>query len=232
MKKVAILQSNYIPWKGYFDLINMVDEFILYDDMQYTRRDWRNRNKIKTFGGVKWLTIPVDVKGKFYQMINETRVMDHKWAEEHWKSLHMNYARAPHFKELAPMLEDLYGQAAGMDYLSDINYLFLTNICRYLGIETKITWSSDYTLADGKTERLVELVKSAGGGYYLSGPAAKDYIVDECFEQAGIQLDYMNYDGYPEYPQLHGDFVHTVSILDLLFQEGPDAPKYMKSFHK
>lgn len=230
MKKVAILQSNYIPWKGYFDLINMVDEFILYDDMQYTRRDWRNRNKIKTFNGIKWLTIPVDVKGKFYQKINEAVVMDHKWPVEHWRTIHMNYARAPYFKEFAPLFEDLYHQAAELDHLSDINYLFLTNICNILGIKTKITWSSDYQLAEGKTERLVELVKSAGGGYYLSGPAAKDYIVDECFENAGVQLEYMNYDNYPEYPQLHGEFVHEVSILDLIFQEGYDAPKFMKSF--
>lgn len=230
MKKVAILQSNYIPWKGYFDMINMVDEFILYDDMQYTRRDWRNRNKIKTFNGIKWLTIPVDVKGKFYQKINETKVMDHKWANDHWRTIQMNYARAPHFKEFAPRFEALYQKAAEMDYLSDINYLFLTEICDILGIKTKITWSSDYELADGKTERLVELVKSAGGQYYLSGPAAKDYIVDECFENANVQLDYMDYSGYPEYPQLHGDFVHEVTILDLIFQEGYDAPKFMKSF--
>ena len=117
-----------------------------------------------------------------------------------------------------------------MEYLSHINHLFLTEICKLLGITTKITWSSDYTLADGKTERLAELVKSAGGGYYLSGPAAKDYIVDEVFEQAGIQLEYMDYEGYPEYPQLHGAFDPHVSILDLLFMTGPDAPKYMKSF--
>ena len=230
MKKVAILQSDYIPWKGYFDIINMVDEFILYDDMQYTRRDWRNRNKIKTFNGLKWITIPVEVKGKYYQKINETRVMDHKWAVDHWKAIHMNYARAPHFAEFAPLVEDLYRQAGEMDYLSQINYLFLRNICDVLGIRTKITWSSDYELADGKTERLVELVKSAGGGYYLSGPAARDYIVDECFEQAGIELEYMDYSGYPEYPQLHGEFTHQVTILDLLFSVGHDAPKYMKSF--
>lgn len=232
MKKVAILQSNYIPWKGYFDMIHMVDEFILYDDMQYTRRDWRNRNKIKTFGGIKWLTIPVDVKGKYYQKINETRVMDHKWPEDHWKTIHMNYARSPYFKELSPWLEGLYQKAESMDYLSQVNHLFLTSICEYLGIHTKITWSSDYTLAEGKTERLVALVQSAGGSYYLSGPAAKDYIVDECFQQAGVTLEYMNYDGYPEYPQLHGDFCHEVSILDLLFQEGPNAPHFMKSFQR
>lgn len=230
MKKVAILQSNYIPWKGYFDIINMVDEFILYDDMQYTRRDWRNRNQIKTVDGVKWLTIPVDSKGKFFQKINETKVSDHKWAQEHWRALCLNYAKAPYFKTYESLFAQIYQKAGEMDYLSHINHLFLTEICKLLGITTQITWSSDYTLADGKTERLAELVKSAGGGYYLSGPAAKDYIVDEVFEQAGIELEYMDYEGYPEYPQLHGAFTPNVSVLDLLFMTGPDAPKYMKSF--
>ena len=229
-KKVAILQSNYIPWKGYFDIIGLVDEFILYDDMQYTRRDWRNRNKIKTPQGLKWLTIPVDSKGKFYQKIKETRVTGHDWAENHLQTIRMSYAHAPFFDRYEPLLVSLYEKAAEMDYLSEINYLFLTAICRELGIRTKITWSSDYPLAEGKTERLAALVASAGGSYYLSGPAAKDYIVDEVFEKAGITLAWMDYEGYPSYPQLHGDFEHGVSILDLLFMTGPDAPRYMKCF--
>lgn len=230
MKKIAILQSNYIPWKGYFDMIHMVDEFILYDDMQYTRRDWRNRNKIKTPSGLQWLTIPVDTKGKFYQKIKETKVKDHDWCEDHFRALRLNYGHAPYFKEYAPIFQELYQQCKEKEFLSDINYLFLTEICKLLGIHTKITWSSDYTLADGKTERLVQLVKDAGGQEYLSGPAAKDYIVDQCFEDAHIKLTYMDYSGYPEYSQLFGDFEHGVSILDLLFNVGADAPKYMKSF--
>ena len=230
MKKVAILQSDYIPWKGYFDIINKVDEFILYDDMQYTRRDWRNRNQIKTANGMQWLTIPVDTKGKYYQKINETKVSSHKWAQEHVRAIQLSYAHAPFYKEYAPVIGELYAKAEELEMLSDINYLFLKKLCELFGIQTKITWSSDYTLAEGKTERLAGLVKSAGGSYYLSGPAAKDYIVDEVFEKAGIELEYMSYEGYPEYPQLHGDFVHQVSALDLLFMTGPDAHKYMLSF--
>ncbi|MBQ6468764.1 MAG: WbqC family protein [Lachnospiraceae bacterium] len=230
MKKIAILQSNYIPWKGYFDIIGLVDEFILYDDMQYTRRDWRNRNKIKTPQGLQWLTIPVDTKGKYLQKINETRVVDHEWAFKHLKAIRLNYSHAPYYEKYEPVLADLYEKASSLDYLSEINYLFLTGICRLLGIRTKITWSSDYTLVPGKTERLAGLVLSAGGDYYLSGPAAKDYIVDEVFEDAGIELAYMDYEGYPEYPQLHGDYVSTVSIIDLLMMTGPDAPSYMKCF--
>ena len=232
MKKVAILQSNYIPWKGYFDIINSVDEFILYDDMQYTRRDWRNRNQIKTANGLLWLTIPVDSKGKFFQKINETKVTGHKWPSEHLRSIQLCYAHAPFYKDYEPMLEELYAKAEQMDYLSDINRMFLEKICEVLGIHTRITMSSDYPLAEGKTERLAELVKSAGGSWYLSGPAAKDYIEDEVFEKAGVELAYMDYEGYPEYPQLHGEFTHNVSILDLLFMTGPSAPDYMLSFKK
>lgn len=230
MKKVAILQSNYIPWKGYFDIINMVDEFILYDDMQYTKRDWRNRNKIKTSDGLKWLTIPVETKGKFFQSIQDTKIVDHDWIASHWRSIEYSYKKAACFDEYADIIYDVYECCYKEEYLSKINYAFLTKICDILGITTKITWSSDYKLVDGKTERLVGLCEEAGADLYLSGPAAKDYIVDELFEKAGIQLQYMDYSGYKEYTQLYGKFEHGVSILDLIFNEGKEAPKYMKSF--
>lgn len=230
MKKVAILQSNYIPWKGYFDIINMVDEFILYDDMQYTRRDWRNRNKIVTPNGLIWLTIPVESKGKFYQKINETKIIDNSWADSHWKSIQLNYARARYFSMYRDRIEKLYEACKEEAYLSRVNYRFIKEICDILGITTKIAWSSDYQLMDGKTERLIGLVKDAGGQYYLSGPAAKDYILEDLFTDAGIKLDWMDYSGYPEYKQLSIQFEHGVTILDLIFNEGPDAGNYMKSF--
>lgn len=228
-KKVAIIQSNYIPWKGYFDIIHQVDEFILYDDMQYTRRDWRNRNKIKTPQGLQWLTIPVDVKGKYFQKINETRISEPDWGKQHWKSISMNYARAPFFKTFAPELEAFF-HSETPELLSHVNHALITHICGLLGIKTNITWSSDYEVIDGKTERLVSLCKQSGATDYYSGPAARDYIVDELFAEAGIRLHWMDYSGYPEYPQLHGTFEHGVSILDLLFQTGPDATRYMKTF--
>lgn len=135
-KKVIITQSNYIPWKGYIDAIALVDEFILYDDVQYTRRDWRNRNKIKTPQGLVWLTIPVEVKGKYYQKIKEVKVSDHRWVEKHLKTIKHNYARAGCFDEVFPFIEQIYEQATGYSFLSDINYLFLSEICKYLGIST------------------------------------------------------------------------------------------------
>jgi hypothetical protein len=198
-KAVAIVQSNYIPWKGYFDIINLVDEFILFDDMQYTRRDWRNRNRLKTANGSQWITIPVDVKGRYFQKIKNTEVSNAAWNHKHWDSIRNSYSRA-------------------------------RSICKLLGIATKISWSMDYRLAEGKNERLIALCKQAGADEYISGPSAKGYIDEDMFEKEGITLSYMDYSGYPEYTQLYPPFDHAVSIIDLIFNEGPDAQKYMKSF--
>jgi hypothetical protein len=228
-KRVAIVQSNYIPWKGYFDLINMVDEFILFDDVQYTRRDWRNRNKIKTPNGPVWLSIPVQVKGKFEQRINETRVSDATWPAIHWKTIAQNYASAPYFRKYRDVFETLY-LSTNETYLSEINCRFLRAICEVLGIRSRISWSSDYVITEGKTERLVSLCQQAGAAEYLSGPAARAYMDETLFTAAGINLLFMNYSGYPEYNQLYPPFEHSVSMIDLIFNEGPNAPVYMKSF--
>lgn len=193
MKKVAILQSNYIPWKGNFDMINMVDEFVLYDDMQYTKRDWRNRNKIKTPTGLQWLTIPVCTKGKFEQKINETEVLSSKWVDEHLKALRCNYAKANCFQEYFPEIEKMYDQCRDKKFLSEVNYIFLRGVCDLLGIETQITKSSEYHIGQGRTKQLVDICVQAGATEYLSGPAARCYIEENLFEDAGIQLSYMNY---------------------------------------
>lgn len=227
MKKIAILQSNYIPWKGYFDLIAAVDEFILYDDMQYTRRDWRNRNQIKTPQGVQWLTVPVLVKGKYHQKIRETRIDGNEWAAMHWKALVQNYRRAPHFEEIENWLEPLY-TSGNYSHISELNRRFIESICEYLGIGTSITNSWNYNLTDGKTERLISLCTQAGGTEYISGPSAREYIDEKMFSDKGIKLTWFNYDGYPAYSQLWGDFVHGVTILDLLFNMGKDSPSYMR----
>jgi hypothetical protein len=229
VKRVAIVQSNYIPWKGYFDLINLVDEFILYDDRQYTRRDWRNRNVIKTATGLHWLSIPVRVKGRYLQRIDETMISEPAWSAKHWRTIAQAYAAAPHFATYRDAIGGLY-DAAGEERLSDVNRRFLERICELLGIKTRLTWSSDYSAAGERTERLVSLCRHAGAQQYLSGPAARAYIDDEQFRAAGIELMYMDYAGYPEYPQLHGPFEHGVSVIDLLFNTGPDASRFMKSF--
>jgi len=228
-KKIAIVQSSYIPWKGYFDLISLVDEFILYDDVQYTRRDWRNRNIIKSPSGPFWLTIPVEAKGQYFQKIKDTKVSGQGWRAKHWKSICSNYTRAPYFKEYSSIFEELY-LGSNETYLSAINYSFITAVNKILDITTKISWSSDYNLVEGKTERLVNFCQQASATAYVSGPSAKDYIKDEYFEKNNIQLIWMDYSGYPEYNQLYSPFAHQVSIIDLIFNEGPKAPQFMKNF--
>jgi len=226
MKKVAILQSNYIPWKGYFDIIAAVDEFILYDDMQYTRRDWRNRNLIKTKQGLQWITVPVKVKGKYHQTIRETEIDGMDWAEKHWKSIFLNYQRSLHFEEIADIFKPYYHQQ--YSHLSVLNRKLIEAVCDYLGITTKITNSWDYQLLKGKTDRLADLCFQAGGTEYISGPAAKKYIEEKCFADRKIKLSWFDYTGYIEYPQLWGDFIHGVTIFDLLFNCGKKASHYMR----
>lgn len=228
-KSCAILQSSYIPWKGYFDMINLVDEFILYDCVQFTRRDWRNRNKIKTSRGLEWLTIPVDSKGNFHARIDEMQTTNTSWAKEHWRTLLHNYAKAPCFSEYKDVLENLYGRTESRK-LSDVNRAFLEQICELLKIETKISTATDYTLEGDKNMRLINLCLQAGADTYYSGPAAKSYVDEQLFHQHGIKVIWMSYAGYPEYRQLFPPFEHGVSILDLIFNEGKDAHQYMNSF--
>lgn len=230
-KKVAISQSNYIPWKGYFDNIAFVDEFVLYDDMQYTKRDWRNRNKIKTPQGLKWLTIPVEVKGKFYQKINQTLISDPQWQMKHLNILKQNYSKAKCYKEVIEFVEDLY-LTANQKNLSEVNFHYLYKICNFLDIKTKLSFSSDYTLLDtyNKTERLVNLCKQLEARTYFTGEAAKNYMDKSLFEREDIELKFYDYTGYLPYEQLYGDFEHGVSILDLIFNEGSKAKKFLKSY--
>lgn len=228
MKKIAIVQSNYIPWKGYFDLIASVDEFVLYDDMQFTRRDWRNRNLIKTHRGVQWLTIPVTTKGKFRQTIHETKTFGIDWASLHWKTIESNYKKSEHYSEIAYWLKPAYADL-NLTTLSEINRFFIFEICSYLKIKTIIKNSWDYKVLGGKSERLVNICQQAGGSCYVSGPAAREYLDINLFEERGIRVEWFNYTNYPVYPQLWGAFVHEVSIIDLLFNCGRDSRKFMIS---
>jgi hypothetical protein len=225
-KVVAVVQSNYIPWRGYFDLIRLADEFVLFDDVQYTRRDWRNRNQIKTAQGLKWLTIPVDVKGKYHQKIKETRVADPRWAAEHWETIRHAYGKAAGFSEKGPLLEELY-LGCQETMLSMVNYRFLTGICRMLDIQANFSWSSDYQLADDKSERLLSICTQAGATHYLSGPSAKSYLDVELLRQGGVEVIWMDYSGYADYRQLHPPFEPHVSIIDLLLNEGVNAREFV-----
>ena len=224
MKTIAILQSNYIPWKGYFDLIAAVDEFIIYDDMQYTKNDWRNRNKIKTSTGTQWLTVPVgqDISRR----ICDVEIHEQGWQKKHWKNLAQWYGKAPHYAEIAELLAPFYHEP--YTHLSQLNRGLIEAVCAYLGITTHISSSRDYTLLEGKTRRLVGLCRQAGATEYISGPAARGYLDEREFAEAKIKLTWFDYEDYPEYPQLWGDFTHHVSILDLLFNCGKDSAKKMR----
>lgn len=225
MKKVAILQSNYIPWKGYFDIIAAVDEFILYDDMQFTKNDWRNRNKIKTPKGLEWISVPVGQGIR--RRIRDVSIPSTIWQTKHWRSIEANYRRAPCFNEISAWLAPLYLNMTHTS-LSQMNRVFIEQICHYLGIKTMISNSWDYTLLDGKTERLTDLCVQAGATEYISGPSAKNYIDEGVISARGIKLSWVDYSGYPEYPQLWGEFTHGVTVLDLLFNCGKKSCAYMK----
>lgn len=228
-KRIAAIQSSYVPWKGYFDAINCVDEFVLLDDVQYTKRDWRNRNRIKSVDGSRWLTVPVQVKGRFHQRIDETLIADPRWGRAHWSVLHQTYRRAPHFDQLRERFAPLYLERS-FQRLSDLNRALLEAACRWLGITTPLRWSTDYQVSGTASRRLLELCLAAGADEYVSGPAARAYLDVELFAAHGVRVRWIDYRGYPPYEQFGEPFEHTVSVLDVLAHLGDDAPRAMKTF--
>jgi hypothetical protein len=224
-RRVAVLQSNYIPWKGYFDIIHDVDLFVFHDDLQYTKGDWRNRNRIKTPLGPEWLTIPVGTRED--RLICDVEIQDPSWAAKHWRRIAQNYRRAPYFERYRAYLEEIFlGRA--WESLSELNQHLIRGIaCDLLGILTEFGDSRDYQPEGKKLERLLDLLRKAGAGLYVSGPAAKSYIAPSRLQEIGVGLLWKDYSGYPEYPQFFPPFTHQVTILDLLFHTGPEAPYYI-----
>lgn len=233
---MAAIQSNYIPWKGYFDIINAVDEFILYDDVQYTPKNWRNRNRLKTPQGLKWLSVPVsadDQLARADRLINIMKVTNHNWPDQHWAFIQGNYARTRYFDSLKNDIKDMYMAAKKLDYLSDINMHFIKGICGILEIDTEIKFSTDYPLTKvGKSDRPLELAVMAGADIFVSGATAVEYYNLEDWSNAGIKVEFFEYDGYKGYWQPYPPFEHSVSILDLLFNTGSEAKNYLLSSSK
>lgn len=226
---VVILQPSYIPWRGYFDQIHRADLFIFYDDVQYDKRGWRNRNQIKTARGKQWLTIPVFSRGSQTENISIDQikiVWENPWNQDHLKSLRHSYAKAPCFEQYVPFLNELYNRHD--EFLADFTIESTIAIARELGIaHTRFMRSSEIPGITGqKTDRLIEILQAVGAKHYISGPSARDYIENDKFDAAGITLEYMEYN-YPEYPQLHPPFDPYVSILDLLFMTGSQASSYI-----
>jgi hypothetical protein len=224
--RICIIQSCYIPWKGFFDLIGRCDEYVVFDSAQYVKRHWHNRNRIKTANGVEWLTIPVVTKGRFEQPIDQVEI-EKPWADKHWHAIELAYKRAPFFEQLAPTVKAWYEAADRPSRLTEVNAIFLHGIAGLLGLKTRIVGDAAYTARGAKTERLLEISRAAGADRYLSGPSARAYFDEPMFLSAGIATEWMSYEGYAEYPQLHGGFEHAVTTLDLLFNTGPNARQYL-----
>lgn len=220
MKKIAILQPNYIPWKGVFDLISRVDVFVFYDDVQFTAKDWRSRNRIRTANGDIWLTVPVLTKGLRGQRICDA-VIDplSNWQTKHYKALKASYQKARHFKDYEYLLEEIY-LANKWTKIADLNIFATKLIAEALNISVEWCRSSDLGQEGGKNgERAINLCKALGCDHFINGPSARAFMDESLFRENGIGLDYMSY-SYPEYEQLHQPFVHEVTVLDLIFNTG------------
>lgn len=223
--KVVILQPSYIPWRGYFDQILKADLFVFYDDVQYDKRGWRNRNRIKTSTGPIWLSIPVFNRGAQTEHIpiNDIRIVwDRPWNQEHWNSIRLAYCKAQYFAHYAELVEEFYAKKPEM--LADFTIETTIALARAIGIDrTRFLRSSQIAGIEGtKTDRLISILKKVEATHYISGPSAKDYIENEKFTEAGITLEYIQYD-YPEYPQLYPPFDPQVSIIDTLFTMGKET---------
>ncbi|RDH83368.1 MAG: hypothetical protein DIZ78_15355 [endosymbiont of Escarpia spicata] len=229
MSKIgAIIQSSYFPWKGYFDMVHDVDLFVFMDDVQFTTRDWRNRNLIKTERGPLWLTVPVGAKRS--RLIQDVEINQYRWQKEHYKSLKHHYGKAPFFHYVEALINEIF-LGEEWDNLSQVNQHVIKIIAQqYLGIRTDFINAGSLNVTGIKTERLIEICKATGITHYLSGPTAKNYIEPSLFDEAGIKLVFKDYSDYPEYQQLHPPFSHNVSILDLLVHAGPDASHYIWGF--
>lgn len=223
--KCVILQPSYIPWRGYFHQIYQADLFIFYDDVQYDKHGWRNRNRIKTDQGLKWLTIPVYSSGAVSDSIPINRIRinwDKQWNASHWTTLKQAYGKAPYFSQMKPLLEKFYGMTP--EFLADFTIDLTIELARALGItHTCFLRSSELRDVTGnRTERLISILQKVGATEYLSGPSARNYLEEGRFSAAGISLQYITYD-YPDYQQLYPPYEPAASILDLMFMTGPDA---------
>lgn len=226
--KVAIVQSNYIPWRGYFDLIDEVDLFVFYDDVKYTAKNWRNRNRIKTANGPMWLSVPV--RHGHSTLIQEAEI-DHQqeWVNKHVRSLTLAYQKAPFFKAYAAEFFDLLSQR--FLTISALNVAACRWVIDRLGIRTRTCMSAELGIAGpnrGRRDRPLAVLRHLGAATYLSGPTARAYTDVAGFAAAGIGLEFKSYE-YPEYPQLHGAFEPHVTVLDLLFNCGDRSRDYLKS---
>lgn len=220
--RVAIMQPTYLPWIGYFGLMKSVDLFILLDSVQFSRRSWQQRNQIKAANGPIWLTVPVLSKGKRGQLITEVEIdRSRDFPQSHQKALELNYKKAPHFDTYAPQLLSLLG--GDNRYLTDLTLSTILWLRDALGITTSVHCSSEFEIVGTKAELLASLCEQVGATEYISPPASKDYLDEsDAFARRGLHLRYFNYT-HLEYQQRLGDFLPYMSVVDLLFNCGPES---------
>ena len=224
--RVGVIQSNYLPWRGYFDFIRSVDVFVFHDDIQYTKSDWRNRNRLKTPQGLRWMTVPVHYR-KTAQLICDTEIdYARDWRREHLQLVATHLGKAPHVADVRALLEPVFDDPPAT--ISELNIALIQSVCDYLGISTTLRRSSDFRLEGAKTERLLHLLTALDATTYVSGPSAKAYLNETSFSDAGIALEYKSY-LYPDYPQLWGPFEGAVSIVDLIANCGPASAELITS---
>lgn len=224
--RVGAIQSCYIPWRGYFDFIASVDCFVIYDDVQYSKGSWRNRNRIKTPAGLSWISVPVQVHG--WPMIDEVPINNagKSWQNQHRELLRRSLGNAPFFDDVIRLWED--GEPETADLLSPLNRKLIQLICEYLEIGTPLMNSRQFHLQTSGTQRLIDMLIQMNADCYLSGPNARCYLDEDLFRQSGIRLEYKSYD-YAPYPQLHGEFEGAVTVLDLIANLGANAKSYLRS---
>ena len=221
--KVVIMQPFYLPWMGYFALMSLADVYVFYDDVQFVLQSWQSRNQIKTGNGVQWLTVPVE--REFGQKINQVKIKGFHWKDDHIKTIEQTYSKAPHFETYWEYLSRIY--EVDWLYLSELTIYSIRQLAELLNIGMpKFIKSSELGGIQGqKTDRILSILEKLEADEYISGPAAKDYINEDKFK--GIKLTWFDYQ-HPIYPQIRGEFIPYMSVIDLLFNTGEEAIDYIR----
>ena len=225
--KIVITQSNYIPWKGYFDLINYADKFIFFDEVQYTRRNWRNRNLLNDGKNKKWITLPVNNKGNYNEKISNIVVKDENWVNHHLKIFKHYYSKSEFFNEAYEFLQEVYSKIDSNN-LSLINIHIIKSISKYLNLNCK--FENSKTINQNKedaSERLVEICKSQKSTIYVTGPSARNYLNEKIFLNNDIKIEWFDYGETKNYKQQSASFIKNLSIVDCIMNCGTDINKFL-----
>lgn len=231
-RTVVVTQSNYVPWRGWFEMLGRANCWVVLDSVQYTRRDWRNRNRIKTKDGLVWLTIPVRPGNHRETAIDEVLIDGVAWIDRHIETIRHAYRKAKHFPDVMPWLEAQFLAAREMERLSAFNVLLAQSFLARLGVDVAVRRDTDLLGRDvlsglDPTQRLVRLAEAVGAERYVTGPAARGYMDETAFAARSISVEWMDYGLQEPYPQLWGEFEPAVSIIDLMMNLGDDAPEWI-----